>query len=277
MVLLKWTPTCLPRFTFNLNPIHAGSDWDSTHLPTDCNLWTHSLQPDWFRLDSRKVLLVSFLHVLHFHVLHILWDDGSCHDAKQWHCSHSLNSILCNLEHICWFSSSSTRKLYWTLCYQNLLAKCPLKKWGAKTVVCLLQKIPVWWRWYSWACPVAWTLYGLVASQFGDYTYKMDNEETVQDFIRRFFGFRHDFLGVVAVAVVGFTVLFAFVFAFSIRVFNFQRRWEGSNNRISNFLIPKMLKNVYIMRSILNNLYASLLYSSAQGHYSFYISPFFVH
>ncbi|CAL9118099.1 unnamed protein product [Musa acuminata var. zebrina] len=85
-------------------------------------------------------------------------------------------------------------------------------------------KIPVWWRWYSWACPVAWTLYGLVASQFGDYTYKMDNDETVQDFIRRFFGFRHDFLGVVAVAVVGFTVLFAFVFAFSIRVFNFQRR-----------------------------------------------------
>ena len=67
-------------------------------------------------------------------------------------------------------------------------------------------------------------MYGLVASQFGDYTYKMDNDETVQDFIRRFFGFRHDFLGVVAVAVVGFTVLFAFVFAFSIRVFNFQRR-----------------------------------------------------
>ncbi|WOK93915.1 ABC transporter G family member 39 [Canna indica] len=85
-------------------------------------------------------------------------------------------------------------------------------------------RIPVWWRWYTWACPVAWTLYGLVASQFGDYTDLMDNEETVQGFIRRFFGFRHDFLGVVAVAVVGFTVLFAFVFAFSIKVFNFQRR-----------------------------------------------------
>ncbi|XP_042431162.1 ABC transporter G family member 39-like [Zingiber officinale] len=85
-------------------------------------------------------------------------------------------------------------------------------------------RIPVWWRWYSWACPVAWTLYGLVASQFGDYEQTMDNGEKVQDFIERFFGFRHDFLGVVAVAVVGFTVLFAFVFAFSIKVFNFQRR-----------------------------------------------------
>ncbi|MQL00608.1 hypothetical protein EI005_25720, partial [Escherichia coli] len=29
-------------------------------------------------------------------------------------------------------------------------------------------KIPIWWRWYYWACPVAWTIYGLVASQFGD-------------------------------------------------------------------------------------------------------------
>ncbi|XP_010914975.2 ABC transporter G family member 39 [Elaeis guineensis] len=85
-------------------------------------------------------------------------------------------------------------------------------------------RIPVWWRWYSWACPVAWTLYGLVASQFGDYTNPMNNGETVQGFIRRYFGFRHDFLGIVAVAVVGFALLFAFVFAFSIKVFNFQRR-----------------------------------------------------
>lgn len=52
----------------------------------------------------------------------------------------------------------------------------------------------------------------------------MENDEKVQDFVERFFGFRHDFLGVVAIAVVGFTVLFAFVFAFSIKIFNFQRR-----------------------------------------------------
>ncbi|XP_060974370.1 ABC transporter G family member 36-like [Cannabis sativa] len=29
-------------------------------------------------------------------------------------------------------------------------------------------RIPIWWRWYYWACPVAWTLYGLVKSQYGD-------------------------------------------------------------------------------------------------------------
>ncbi|KAI0515912.1 hypothetical protein KFK09_008582 [Dendrobium nobile] len=87
-------------------------------------------------------------------------------------------------------------------------------------------RIPVWWRWYSWACPVAWTLYGLVASQFGDYDHdKMtDGDVTVREFIKEYFGFRHDFLGAIAAAMIGFTVLFAFVFAFSIKVFNFQRR-----------------------------------------------------
>nr|AQX44140.1 hypothetical protein [Apostasia odorata] len=86
-------------------------------------------------------------------------------------------------------------------------------------------RIPVWWRWYSWACPVAWTLYGLVASQFGDYQSTIEGEdETVQQYLKRYFGFRHDFLGAIAGAMVGFTLLFAFVFAFSIKVFNFQRR-----------------------------------------------------
>ncbi|KAG5141732.1 hypothetical protein JHK82_017427 [Glycine max] len=40
--------------------------------------------------------------------------------------------------------------------------------------------IPVWWRWYYWACPVAWTIYGLVASQFGDITNVMKSENINQ-------------------------------------------------------------------------------------------------
>ncbi|XP_010254261.1 PREDICTED: pleiotropic drug resistance protein 1-like isoform X1 [Nelumbo nucifera] len=85
-------------------------------------------------------------------------------------------------------------------------------------------RIPIWWRWYYWVCPVSWTLYGLVASQFGDVEEKLDSGETVEEFLRSYFGFRHDFIGVVAVVVVGFTVLFGFIFAFSIRAFNFQKR-----------------------------------------------------
>ncbi|XP_050238257.1 pleiotropic drug resistance protein 1-like isoform X2 [Mercurialis annua] len=85
-------------------------------------------------------------------------------------------------------------------------------------------RIPIWWRWNYWACPIAWTLYGLFASQFGDIKEKMDSGETVEDFLRSYFGFEHDFVGIVAAVLVGISVLFGFIFAFSIRTFNFQKR-----------------------------------------------------
>ncbi|CAA0810655.1 ABC transporter G family member 40 [Striga hermonthica] len=52
----------------------------------------------------------------------------------------------------------------------------------------------------------------------------METGETVEDFLRNYFGFRHDMLGLVAGVLLGFVVLFTFVFAFSIKTFNFQRR-----------------------------------------------------
>ncbi|RWW24782.1 hypothetical protein GW17_00010904 [Ensete ventricosum] len=66
--------------------------------------------------------------------------------------------------------------------------------------------------------------YGLVTSQFGDVHERLDSGETVVEFLKDFFGFRHDFLGVVSVMVVGFAALFAFQFAVAIKVLNFQRR-----------------------------------------------------
>ncbi|XP_073135477.1 pleiotropic drug resistance protein 1-like isoform X3 [Henckelia pumila] len=85
-------------------------------------------------------------------------------------------------------------------------------------------RTPVWWRWYHWANPVAWTLYGLVASQFGDVEDLLDSKQSVQEFVRDYFGFRHDLLGLAAGVIVGFVVVFAFVFAFCVKSFNFQRR-----------------------------------------------------
>ncbi|XP_023526225.1 pleiotropic drug resistance protein 1-like isoform X1 [Cucurbita pepo subsp. pepo] len=85
-------------------------------------------------------------------------------------------------------------------------------------------RIPVWWIWYYWVCPVAWTLYGLVASQFGDVKDVLETGETVEEFVRLYFGFRHDFVDISVSVVVGFGVLFASVFAISISIFNFQRR-----------------------------------------------------
>lgn len=86
------------------------------------------------------------------------------------------------------------------------------------------QRMPIWWRWYSWVCPIAWTLYGMTASEFGDKKNMLETGETVEEFVRDYFGFKHEFVGVAAAAVVGFALLFAFIFAVSIKVFNFQRR-----------------------------------------------------
>ncbi|KAG8045866.1 hypothetical protein GUJ93_ZPchr0008g13536 [Zizania palustris] len=91
------------------------------------------------------------------------------------------------------------------------------------------KRIPVWWRWYYWANPVSWTLYGLLTSQFGDLEEPLlladgISSTTAVEFLREHFGFRHDFLGVVAGMVAGFCVLFAVVFALAIKYLNFQRR-----------------------------------------------------
>ncbi|KAM1153092.1 hypothetical protein ACFX14_035523 [Malus domestica] len=85
-------------------------------------------------------------------------------------------------------------------------------------------RIPIWWRWYYWACPMAWTLYGLATSQFGDIQDKLETGETVEEFMRQYFGFKQEFIGVVAAVVVGFTLLFALIFALSIKKLSFQRR-----------------------------------------------------
>ncbi|KAL6334310.1 hypothetical protein AAG906_014711 [Vitis piasezkii] len=52
----------------------------------------------------------------------------------------------------------------------------------------------------------------------------LDKNQTVEQFLDDYFGFKHDFLGVVAAVVVGFVVLFLFIFAYAIKAFNFQRR-----------------------------------------------------
>ncbi|XP_024637157.1 pleiotropic drug resistance protein 1 isoform X2 [Medicago truncatula] len=86
-------------------------------------------------------------------------------------------------------------------------------------------RMPVWWRWYYWANPVAWSLYGLFASQFGNITDIMEMEDvTVQEYIRNYYGIKHDFVGVSAAVVFGIAIAFAFTFAVSIKVFNFQHR-----------------------------------------------------
>ncbi|KAF3791865.1 ABC transporter G family member 37 [Nymphaea thermarum] len=94
--------------------------------------------------------------------------------------------------------------------------------------------MPVWWRWYYWACPVAWTLNGLVTSQFGDVKSNLEvansaaTTTTVEGFIRAYFGFRHDFLDVVSIMVVGFAILFACTGGDIYRAGSFRRNGSSS-------------------------------------------------
>lgn len=84
--------------------------------------------------------------------------------------------------------------------------------------------MPVWWRWFFWICPISWTLYGLITTQFGDVNERMDTGETVEEFVRSYFGYRDDFKDVAAAVVVSFSLIFGSAFAFSIKAFNFQKR-----------------------------------------------------
>ncbi|VFQ84640.1 unnamed protein product [Cuscuta campestris] len=91
------------------------------------------------------------------------------------------------------------------------------------------MRIPIWWRWYYWANPVAWSLYGLLTSQYGDVSEHVKladgvSSVPIKQFLRLQFGFRHEFLGVAIIAVAGFCLVFALTFGFAIKYFNFQRR-----------------------------------------------------
>ncbi|GAB4850285.1 transcription factor [Ancistrocladus abbreviatus] len=90
-------------------------------------------------------------------------------------------------------------------------------------------RIPKWWVWYYWICPVAWTVYGLIASQYGDLeeTIKVlgvTPDPTIKWYLHHHFGFKHSFMGPVAVVLACFPLLFALVFAVGIQTLNFQRR-----------------------------------------------------
>jgi ABC-type multidrug transport system permease subunit len=88
--------------------------------------------------------------------------------------------------------------------------------------------IPIWWRWYYWANPVSWTIYGVVASQFGENTGSLSvpgaASTTVKQFLDDNLGIKHDFLGYVVLAHFAFCIGFFFVFGYSIKVLNFQKR-----------------------------------------------------
>ena len=93
-----------------------------------------------------------------------------------------------------------------------------------------VQHIPGWWIWYYWFCPLAWTVYGLVASQYGDLTNTFvtivgqEGTQTVAAYIKSQYGYEHKFLPVVGPMLVVWVLLFGGIFIYAIKFLNFQRR-----------------------------------------------------
>ncbi|KAL2493147.1 ABC transporter G family member 36 [Abeliophyllum distichum] len=89
--------------------------------------------------------------------------------------------------------------------------------------------IPKWWVWYYWICPVAWTVYGLIIGQYGDVEETITVPGTsfdpmIKSYIQDHFGYDPNFKGPVAAVLIGFTVFFAFLYAYCIKKLNFQTR-----------------------------------------------------
>ncbi|TXG61337.1 hypothetical protein EZV62_012700 [Acer yangbiense] len=91
------------------------------------------------------------------------------------------------------------------------------------------KRMPIYWSWYYWGNPVAWSLYGLLTSQYGDDDRPVKladgiHSMPIRELLRKVFGFRHDFLGMAGVMVVVFATFFAVIFAYAIKSFKFQKR-----------------------------------------------------
>ncbi|CAI5476817.1 unnamed protein product [Closterium sp. Yama58-4] len=90
-------------------------------------------------------------------------------------------------------------------------------------------EIPVWWSWFYYINPIAWSLYGLITSQLGNvqdllkvpgYPVKV----TVQQFLDLYLGYQPEWVGYASLILVAFSALFFVVFAVAIKVINFQKR-----------------------------------------------------
>ncbi|KFK33824.1 hypothetical protein AALP_AA5G065100 [Arabis alpina] len=85
-------------------------------------------------------------------------------------------------------------------------------------------RIPVWLRWFTYVNPTWWGLYGVTISQYGDVETKLETGETVVEFMKIYYGYESDFLWLVFVVLIAFSLLFVFIYVFSVKTLNFQKR-----------------------------------------------------
>lgn len=75
--------------------------------------------------------------------------------------------------------------------------------------------------------PTSWALNGMLTSQYGDIHKEIlsfGETKTVDAFLKDYFGYDHNLLGLVAAVLIIFPILFASLFAYFIGKLNFQTR-----------------------------------------------------
>ncbi|KAH1116652.1 hypothetical protein GLYMA_17G039300v4 [Glycine max] len=88
-------------------------------------------------------------------------------------------------------------------------------------------RIPKWWIWMYYLCPMSWALNGMLTSQYGDVNKEIsafEEKKTIAKFLEDYYGFHHDFLGVVGVVLIVIPIVIAILFAYCIGNLNFQKR-----------------------------------------------------
>ncbi|KAM1239414.1 hypothetical protein TB2_044981 [Malus domestica] len=88
-------------------------------------------------------------------------------------------------------------------------------------------KIPVWWIWGYWICPLAWSLKGFLTSQYGDLEKEIvvrGEQKAIGAFLESIYGYNYNDLGVVAAVLFAFPLVFALAFAGATEKLYFQRR-----------------------------------------------------
>lgn len=88
----------------------TGGYGDPLRFRPNYSIWCYCVRHDWFRMDSKQVLVVYFLHVLHLSVLHILWDDVRGRHSGSECCCLSFLCLLRNMEPVLWIHSPKNGK-----------------------------------------------------------------------------------------------------------------------------------------------------------------------
>ncbi|KAL5582398.1 hypothetical protein UlMin_014840 [Ulmus minor] len=88
-------------------------------------------------------------------------------------------------------------------------------------------KIPKWWRWAYWICPISWSLKGLFTSQYGDLKNDImvyGEQKPINVLLEKYYGYSYGDLGIVAAVLLAYPLVFACGFAFATAKLNFQKR-----------------------------------------------------